>query len=70
MSGEKMPAFPKTIFVKYEVPSNDDPYLVASREVYGLVDPGNKTEIATYQLVETTVAEMVVSTAKPIKAKR
>jgi len=60
--------FPPKIFVKWEKPSNDEPYLVTSEEMYGLVDAGPKTKIATYQLVETTEAEMVVSTTRPIKA--
>lgn len=50
-------------------PSNDEPYLVAGQEMYGLVDTGAKIKIGTYQLVETTEAEMVVSTSKPAKAR-
>lgn len=58
--------FPKKIYVKWEQPSKDEIYLVAGQEMYGLVD--GKTVIATYQLVETTEAEMVVSTKPPKKA--
>lgn len=57
--------FPKTIFVKWEQPSNDEAYLAAGQEMYGMVDVGGKTVIGTYQLVETTEAEMVVSTKPP-----
>lgn len=60
--------FPKTIFVKWEEPRNDEAYMVAGEELYGMVGIGDKTVIATYQLVETTVAEMVVKTAPPKKA--
>ncbi len=59
---------PKTIFVKFEEPSNDEPYMVAGEKMYGLVEIGGKTVIGTYQLVETTVAEMVVKTAIPKRA--
>lgn len=59
---------PKTIYVKWEDPRNDEPYMVAADEMYGLVDVGGKTKIGTYQLVETTEAEMVVSTKPPVKA--
>lgn len=61
---------PRQIFVKWEQLSNDEPYLVASERMYGLVDTGEKTKIGTYQLVETTDAEMVVSTSPPVKVKR
>lgn len=57
--------FPKTIFVKWEKPSNDEAYLAAGEKMYGMVDIGGKTVVATYQLVETTEAEMVVSTKPP-----
>jgi hypothetical protein len=60
--------FPKTIFVKWEEPRNDEAYMVAGEELYGMVEIGDKTVVATYQLVETTVAEMVVKTAPPKKA--
>jgi len=60
--------FPSKIFVKWEKPSNDEPYLVPSEEMYGLVDAGPKTKVATYQLIETTDAEMIVSTSRPVKA--
>jgi hypothetical protein len=59
---------PAKIFVKYEEPKNDEPYLVASEKLYGLVDLGDKIKIGTYILVETTEAEMVVSTSRPVKA--
>ncbi len=61
--------FPARIFVKYETPRNDEPYLVACPLMYGLVDAGTTTKIATYQLVETVDAEMIVSASKPTKAK-
>lgn len=58
---------PAKIFVKWEEPSNDEPYLIAGQQMFGLVDVARKTRIGTYQLVETTDAEMVVSTSKPVK---
>jgi hypothetical protein len=61
--------FPKTISVKWEKPSNDEAYLVAGEDMYGMVDVGGKTVIATYQLVETTEAEMVVKTASPRRSR-
>lgn len=57
--------FPKTIYVKWEQPSNDEAYLAAGEDMYGMVDVGGKTVLATYQLVETTEAEMIVKTAAP-----
>lgn len=61
---------PKTIYVKWEAPDRDEPYLVAGEEMYGMVEVGGKTVIGTYQLVETTTAEMVVSTSAPKKTQR
>lgn len=55
--------FPKTIFVKWEIVGNEDPFLVAGEDFDGMVDVGGKTVIGTYQLVETTSAEMVVKKA-------
>lgn len=61
---------PAKIFVKWDYPSKDEAYLIADSEMYGLVDSGRrKCTIGTYQLIETTEAEMVVSTSKPIKAR-
>lgn len=60
---------PAKIFVKWEEPRNDEAYLVAGQQMYGLVDAGTKVKIGTYQLIETTEAEMVVSTSRPVKAK-
>lgn len=60
---------PATIYVKWDTPSDGEFYLLADNELYGLVETGGKrTKIGTYRLVETTEAEMVVSTSKPIKA--
>lgn len=61
--------FPKTIYVKWEKPSRDEAYLAAGEEMYGMIEVGEKTVIATYQLVETTEAEMVVSSKPPKKAR-
>jgi hypothetical protein len=62
---------PAKIFIKWDYPSNDEAYLIADDEMYGLVDSGRKKSlIGTYQLIETTEAEMVVSTSKPVKARR
>jgi hypothetical protein len=60
---------PAKIFVRWEYPSNDEAYLIANDDLCGLVDSGRKKSIiGTYQLVETTEAEMVVSTSRPVKA--
>lgn len=60
---------PAKIFVRWEKPSNDEPYMVASTEMYGLVE-GPKVKVGTYVLVETVDAELIVSAGKPVKAKR
>lgn len=60
---------PATLYVKLERPLNDEPYLVASPDLYGLTEPGQVIKIGTYQLVETTEAKMVVSMSPPVKAK-
>jgi hypothetical protein len=60
---------PKTIFVKWQEPRADEPYLAASEEMYGMIEIGEKAVVGTYQLVETTEAEMVVSTKTPKKAR-
>jgi hypothetical protein len=60
---------PSKIFVKWDEPTNGEFYLLAADALYDLVDTGRKkTRIGTYQLVETTDAEMIVSTSKPVKA--
>jgi hypothetical protein len=59
--------FPKKIYVKWE-DSGDEMFLMAGEDMYGMVEVGSKTTVATYQLVETTEAEMVVSTKPPKKA--
>ncbi len=60
---------PKTIYVKWEEPRSDEPYMVAGQDFDGMVDVGGRTVIGTYQLVETTTAEMVVKTVTPKKAR-
>jgi hypothetical protein len=60
--------FPKKIYVKWEEVSPREVYLAAGESMYGMVEVGGKTVIATYQLVETTEAEMVVSTKPPKKS--
>jgi hypothetical protein len=57
---------PAKLFVKIETDS-DTSYFVADSEIYSLVEKGEKIQIGTYQLVETTMAEAVVSTSKPVK---
>lgn len=59
---------PSKIFVRWEQPRADEPYLVAGTELYGMVE-GSKIKIGTYVLVETVDAELVVSTSKPVKTK-
>jgi hypothetical protein len=63
---------PAKIFVKWDYPPNDEAFLLADDQMFGLVDSGRnkKSLIGTYQLIETTEAEMVVSTSTPIKARR
>ena len=66
MTIKKLPA---KIFVKWDFGS-EEAFLLADEDLYGLVDSGRKkSRIGTYQLVETTDAEMVVSTSKPVKAR-
>lgn len=60
---------PPKIFVRYEEPKHDEPFLVAGTDLHGMVE-GGKVKIGTYVLVETVDAELVVSTSRPIKAKR
>lgn len=58
---------PAKIYVKWEHPGNDEPFLLAGQEFDGMVDVGGKTVVGTYQLVEVTTAEMVVKRATPKK---
>ena len=61
---------PKTIYVKWEEPGGrEEPFMLAGEDFDGMVDVGGKTVIGTYQLVETTTAEMVVKTAAPKKSR-
>jgi hypothetical protein len=59
----------KTIYVKWDKPSNDEPYMLAGEDFDGMVDVGGKTVIGTYQLVETTTAEMVVKKVAPKRSR-
>jgi hypothetical protein len=59
----------KTIYVKWDKPSNDEPYMLAGEDFDGMVDVGGKTVIGTYQLVETTTAEMVVKKIAPKRSR-
>lgn len=59
-----MKTLPKTIYVKLERPENDEPFLVASDEKYGLVEAGERLKIGTYKLVEVEDAEMQLSLKK------
>lgn len=58
----------KTIYVRWDEPRSDEPYMVAGEDFDGMVDVGGKTVIGTYQLVETTTAEMVVKASASKKA--
>lgn len=62
--------FPKTLFVKIEKPGDDGAYFVASEGMYELCEMGDRIQIATYQLVEVTDAEVVLSTKPPRRASR
>jgi hypothetical protein len=55
---------PKRIFVKIMEEDNDGPYFIASEELYGLVEMGDKIKVGTYELVEVSMAEAVVKTEK------
>lgn len=55
----------KTIYVKWEKQGDDEPFMLAGEDFDGMVDVGGKTVIGTYQLVETTTAEMVVKKVTP-----
>lgn len=55
-----MKKLPKTIFVKLDTPDNDEPYLVASDDRYGLAEQGQKVKIGTYKLVEVSNVELVM----------
>lgn len=57
---------PKKLFAKIEH-DGDNSYFVADSDLYTLVEKGEKVQIGTYQLVETTYAEAVISTSKPVK---
>jgi hypothetical protein len=59
----------KTIYVKWDQSSNDEPYMLAGEDFDGMVDVGGKTVIGTYQLVETTTAEMVVKKIAPKRSR-
>jgi hypothetical protein len=59
----------KTIYVRWDKPGNDEPYMLAGEDFDGMVDVGGKTVIGTYQLVETTTAEMVVKKVAPKRSR-
>jgi len=59
----------KTIYVRWEKPGNDEPYMLAGEDFDGMVEVGGKTVIGTYQLVETTAAEMVVKKVAPKRSR-
>ncbi len=61
-----MKKLPKRLFVKIEI-DGDNSYFVADAEMYGMVEMGERVQIGTYQLVETTYAEAIVKTSPPIK---
>ena len=62
----KIKQFPNRLFVKIE-DDGDKSYFVPSTQLYDLAEMGEKIKIGVYQLVETTFAETVVKTSKPIK---
>lgn len=55
--------FPKTLFVKIDGNAGEE-YFDAHEDMYVLCEKGDKIKIATYQLVETTEAEVVLRTSK------
>jgi hypothetical protein len=61
-----MPKLPTTLYAKSE--SDDgNVYYVTDTNMYNLAESGEKIQIEKYQLIETVVAEMVVSTSRPTK---
>lgn len=62
----KTKRLPAKIFVKVET-DGENSYFVADSDLYGMVEMGEKVQIGTYQLVETTFAEAIVKTSNPIK---
>jgi hypothetical protein len=62
----KIQQFPNRLFVKVEH-DGDESYFISNAKLYDLAEMGEKIKIGTYQLVETTFAETVVKTSKPIK---
>lgn len=55
--------FPKTLYVKLDGDSDAD-WFVADEDALGLVDMNCKVKIATYQLVEISIAEGVAKFTK------
>lgn len=55
--------FPKKLFVKVEKTS-DAEYFVADSDAYCLIEMGDKTKVAIYQLVEVQVGEAVAKFTK------
>lgn len=53
---------PKTIYVRVEVPANDEPYFVASKDL--TIDEDGPYEVGTYQLVEKQTVEKVIQVKK------
>jgi hypothetical protein len=57
---------PARLFAKIEHDSGNS-YFIADTDVETLVEKGEKVQIGTYELVETSYAESVVSMSKPVK---
>lgn len=62
----KMPKLPTTLYAKSKS-DNGDVYYVADTNMHNLAESGEKIRIGKYQLVETVMAELIVSTSKPTK---
>jgi hypothetical protein len=60
--------YPKNLYVKWEEPGNDQPYLNACDDMSSFVEVGEKTTVGIYKLVATQEIEGMIETrkAKPV----
>lgn len=58
--------FPKKLFVKIDT-DTDTEYFVADEGIDGMVEVGQKVQIALYQLVEVNTAEGLVKVHPPAR---
>ena len=60
--------FPDTLYVKREKDS-DTEYFVSDADAGSLLDQGDKTVIATYQLVEVQTGTLIPQFSRPSRSK-